>query len=331
MGSEVSALRVNDCSFPLSLPIAGLVAILSLDSISLSTTLESTKEIKMPDKNLSYAFRGLVVSPPINIKGNGFYVRQSWLDEQELRFSLLFWDKLVWPTGFVHMAGNGEQEEMLEACGIIERPYYDTGSANAQGILRGQMAAYQEYESRDPGAWAIAQGENSLLVSGGVAEVGKGALIELARAVPIPASSVHVNEILELKERRRDELMRFRIHLEDLARQIATAEDRSEALTQKIKEVDDACADLMALGKDWRFPMHVSTFKASLNLKPSLVASVRGAWEFGANLGVEFATLAAAATGLYHGIKIDTDLGLRSLRRPASPFRYAYHIHKELV
>lgn len=285
----------------------------------------------MSEDNKSCDFRGLIVSPPLSIKGNTFFVRQTWLDEQELRFSLLFWDKLVWPVGPIHMASSNEQEKHLEDCGVIERPFYDTGSMDARGLLKGQMAAYQDHESKNPGAWAIAQGENSLLVAGGVAEVGKGALIELARAIPIPASNVHVNEILELKERRRDELMRFRLHLEELAREVASAEDRSEALQLKIKEVDDACADLIALGKDWRFPMHVSTFKTSLNLKPSLVASVRGAWEFGSNLGVEFATMAAAAAGIYHGLKIDTDLGLRSPRRPISPFRYAYHIHNELI
>lgn len=177
----------------------------------------------------------------------------------------------------------------------------------------------------------MAQGENSLMIKGGIGEAGKGALIELARAIPIPAANVHLNDILELKERRRDEFMRFRFHLEALADDIANSPDRSEQLELHLKEINSACADLMALGKDWQFPMHVSTFKTSLNLKPSLIASVTGAWEFGSKLGVEFGTLAAAASGIYHGVKIDTDLGIRSPKKPVSPYRYAYHIHTELL
>jgi hypothetical protein len=39
-------------------------------------------------KSLSY--RGLVVSPPIEIEGTRLYARLSNLDPQELRFALLF-------------------------------------------------------------------------------------------------------------------------------------------------------------------------------------------------------------------------------------------------
>ena len=42
--------------------------------------------------------RGLVVSPPIEIQGSNLFVKSSSLDPQELRFALLFWDRLVWPS-----------------------------------------------------------------------------------------------------------------------------------------------------------------------------------------------------------------------------------------
>ncbi len=43
-------------------------------------------------------YRGLVVSPPIEIDGTSLHVKSSNLDPQELRFALLFWDQLVWPS-----------------------------------------------------------------------------------------------------------------------------------------------------------------------------------------------------------------------------------------
>lgn len=276
-------------------------------------------------------YRGLVISPPISINLDGsMYIRDSWLDPQELRFSLLFWDRLSWPTG-QNQLGTDPNATYLEECGVLERPHYNIGGPIGLSILNGQIAAYQDAENKAPGAWAMAQGDNSLMIKGGIGEIGKGALIELSRAIPIPAASVHLNDILEFKERRRDQLMRFRFHLEALADDVANSPDRSEQLELHLKDINSACADLMALGKEWQCPIHVSTFKTSLNLKPSLVGKVAGAWEFGSKLGLEFATVAAAATGIYHGVKIDTDLGIRSPKRPISPYRYAYHIHTELL
>ncbi|MGK8745902.1 DUF6236 family protein [Pseudomonas aeruginosa] len=270
-------------------------------------------------------YRGLIVSPPITVEGDSFHARQTWLDPTELRFSLLFWDRLTWPTGGIKMTGWGV-EEYLEECGILDRPHY-----GGYGLLDAQIAAYLDKEAKDPGAWAIAQGENSLLVKGGACEVGNGALIELSRAIPIPAANVHLNEILELKERRKDELMRFRLHMEAIAHEVANSPDRTEKLQFHINEINAACSDLMALGKDWQFPMNVSTMNVSLNLKPELVGSVMGAWEFGAKYCAELAMASAAAAGLYHGIKINGGPRFRPIRKPISPYRYAYRIHTELV
>lgn len=277
-------------------------------------------------------YRGIVVSPPMTITPNGdIHAKSLNIDPQELRFSLLFWDRLSWPsTNSIYLDGNHD-EYYLESCKILERPHYSLNGKAGDCILYGQFIAYSENEAKAPGTWAMAQGNNSLIARGRAQNPGKGALIELCRAIPIPTKDVPLNDILELKERRRDELLRFRFHMEGLAFDIANSADISEKLETHIKEINSACSDLIAIGKDWQFPMQVSTFKASLNLKPSLVASVRGAWDFGSQLCVEAATIAAAATGLFKGIKIDTDLSFRSPKKPLSPYRYAYHIHKDLI
>lgn len=274
-------------------------------------------------------YRGIVVCPPLTIDGQRIHIRQSWLDEQELRFSLLFWDRLCWPTGDIHL-GDNEESKYLGQCGILERPHYKRGPGGGQSILLGQIAAYEDLERKHPGSWAMAQGDNSLMVKGGIGDIGKGAMIELIRAVPIPDKEVPLYEILKLKDRYQDELTRFRVHLEGISKEVSNSLEPSAALESHLKEINSACSDLMALGKSWQFPMHVSSFKASLNLRPSLVGKVMGAWEIGGVWPAEIAALAAAATGVWNGVKIDTDLGIRSIKAPISPYRYAYTIHKKL-
>lgn len=277
------------------------------------------------------AYRGLIVSSPVTVNGSSFSGNSN-LDPQELRFSLLFWDKLVWPTGLISF-GSNETEEQLVKCGVMERPRYNHHGGSGDIILAGQLQAFNDYNERDPGAWALAQGPNSLKVLGKATELNQGgALIELCRAIPIPSANVPINEILELKERRRDELLRFRLHMEGLSELIAQSSEKTEQLEAHLKEINSACSDLMALGKDWQWPMQITTMNASLDLKPELVGQVIGAWEFGEKFCTELAAASAAAVGLYNGVKINRHfkLRLRSPKHPSTPYRYAYHIHREL-
>ncbi|WP_028222193.1 DUF6236 family protein, partial [Paraburkholderia oxyphila] len=157
--------------------------------------------------------RGLVVSPPIVIEGGRLFAKSSNLDPLELRFALLFWDRLVWPSSrVIHFASN-QDEQFLEAAGILNRPDYTIWGDGATGIAQGQVTAFNDFDSREPGMWALAQGENSFVWKDGFLEDGAGALVELHRAIPIPCHDVPLAEILEFKEKRRDELLLLRAQL----------------------------------------------------------------------------------------------------------------------
>ena len=132
------------------------------------------------------------------------------VESQELRFALLFWDRLVWPSSRAIHFSSGPDETFLESAGILTRPEYTFNGDGAQGIARGQIQAYQELERSEPGVWALAQGENSLLLKDGLADEGKGTLVELHRAIPVPKQDVPLAEILEFRQRRRDELVLLR-------------------------------------------------------------------------------------------------------------------------
>ena len=68
--------------------------------------------------------RGLVVSPPIEIQDNSLFAKSWNLDPQELRFALLFWDRLVWPSSRTVHFPSGPDELFLEDAGILSRPKY---------------------------------------------------------------------------------------------------------------------------------------------------------------------------------------------------------------
>ncbi len=275
--------------------------------------------------------RGLVVCPPIEIEGTRLFVKSSNLDPQELRFALLFWDQLVWPSSRVIHFGSGPDEQFLEGAGILARPEYNFAVDGAQGVALGQFQAYQDLERNDPGNWALSQGDNSLLWKDGLADEGVGSIIELHRAIPIPKQDVPLAEILEFKHRRRDELVLLRYHLESLVAEIEGASDKPSALQKCVAELDQACADLLAVGKEWQFPVYLSNLKASFSLSPmKFLPAIAGGWKIGEPYGLTAATAVAAAAGAASTLEIKGDYGLRSIARPASPFRYAYLAQEEL-
>jgi hypothetical protein len=275
-------------------------------------------------------YRGLVVSPPIEIEDNRLFAKSSNLDPQELRFALLFWDRLVWPSSRAIHFASGPDEAFLESTGILNRPDYTFNGDAAQGIARGQIQAYQDLERTEPGVWALAQGENSFLLREGLADEGNGALIELHRAIPIPKHDVPLAEILEFKERRRDELILLRYQLESFVSDMESADDKTLALQKHIVELDKACSDLLAVGKEWQFPVYLSDIKVSFSLSLLKIVGAVATGSLLAAHGLPGATSIAASVGALSTVEIKGDIGFRKTKRPTSPFRYAYLIDREL-
>lgn len=100
--------------------------------------------------------RGLVISPPIAIEDDGLFIKSSNIDPQELRFALLFWDKLVWPSSRTIHMGSNPDETYLEDAKILTRPEYTFSGNVAQSIARAHIQAYQDLERAEPGVWALA-------------------------------------------------------------------------------------------------------------------------------------------------------------------------------
>lgn len=274
--------------------------------------------------------RGLIICPKTKIGKNNVTVDGA-LNPQELRFALMFWDKLVWPgMGLIRMEGTTD-DQYLEQVGVLERPVYRLAGPVHEVVLNSQLIALSEREAKQPGQWGLLQGENALHFSEDSYDPGKGAGIELIRAVPIPSIDTPLAEILEFKQRRRDELIAFRQHMEALAKNVYESADQSTELAKHISDIQKVCSDLTAVGKEFQFPMHVADFKASLNLKPTLVGEVTGAWQWGSTYGLEIATVAAALAGVRSALKLVGKPGLRPVKVPASPYKYAYHIGEEFI
>lgn len=269
--------------------------------------------------------RGIVISPPMKIEGNHFQLKHSSLDPQELRFWLLFWDKLVWPSSRIVNIVSGPDEEFLIQEGILERPEYSFSGDIAQSILRTQLTAFSEKEHKEPGQWAFAQGENSLQAI--LPEMSdRGLLITLHQALPIPSSDVPFDEILQFKEKRFPELYALRDALDTLYLDISKAPDKDFARTHALNKIDNACADLIKVNKEWGHPKNL----VNINLSIPLSVIVSPAISLVTGVPIEL----TAAAGLisassFFSAKLGK-FGMKDLPKETKDYRYAVNAYREL-
>jgi hypothetical protein len=221
--------------------------------------------------------RGLVVSVPTKISGDKIEIRGGGLDTQELRSNLLFWDKLDFPSNnFIDFDISGGDEEFLQQVGILQRTRINfSGSGRGSDIFRRcHVAAYRRLDQQEPGQWSLAVGENSMSFLDNEIEGGRGALVRLYNAVPVPDKDAPLADILDFKEKRRDELLAFRHHLEEVYQKIVNAGDGPLAWNTQVEKLQLAISDHIKASKEAPFRFRLSDISAGLNVLPATSAAI---------------------------------------------------------
>ncbi|QHO76875.1 hypothetical protein ACH79_33795 [Bradyrhizobium sp. CCBAU 051011] len=206
----------------------------------------------------------------MQIEGTRLSIKSTSLDAQELRSSLIYFDKLAWPTNnAIHVGGSGPDVDFLSAAKVLELPnVFLSGSFGVEVLILAQAQALRDLDEKNPGTWAIAQGENSLLVKDGTLTDKGGLALELYRAVPVPDKEVPLNEILEFRLKRYDELQALRNEIDRLVSEVNASEDPKATLEEALLRIDEGCSAAIRVCSEWQFPVRLSSLKTSFDLKP---------------------------------------------------------------
>lgn len=294
---------------------------------------------KLNDSNYGkpVKLRGLILSLPMRADSDVVELIQDFLDPQELRSSLMYWDRLAWPESNVITSPTYADIEYLKSAGVLQRPKFNfVGQGNFGDVLLGlQKAVFSHYEKNSPGVWSLCEGLNSVQNK---ATIGTepGALIKLLNAVPVPSDDVPLAEILEFKSKRRDELLAFREHFEQLIERITRHSTPDDELHRVVQEVDTACSNLIQTTREWQFPVKLSNTQASINF--NITKAVSAAATAYKGLGLTPLALSTTATAVAVGgaavlsqIELKAGLSYKGIKRPKSPYSYAYHIQRDLT
>jgi hypothetical protein len=266
--------------------------------------------------------RGLVISRPIEISGST--LRTGPVDLQELRFSLLFWDKVDFPTNNNFATDLGAEGTFLENAGILNRTHVWVvgGGELAAQFRAAHVAAFRELDKKEPGVWSLATGTNALSFLDADLEPQRGVLLSLHRAIVVPDKDVPLQDVLEFRNKRHDELIALRHHLEDIYERVITAGDGALSLNKETERLEKAIVDHMKASRESGLKFRLVDFDANLNLVSlgaAIIASSSGTSLFDAVIRGGLAALA---------VKIGPSLKRRE--KTATPFKYVSYYHKEL-
>ena len=109
--------------------------------------------------------RGLVISCPVEISGRSMTFRSGpALDPQELRFSLLLWDKLDFPINNVVGIGPDAETQFLQSAGLLNRTMTQviSGGDVVSSFVQTHIDAFRALDQREPGVWSLSTGKNAV-------------------------------------------------------------------------------------------------------------------------------------------------------------------------
>lgn len=271
--------------------------------------------------------RGLIVSPPIEFLEDGavYLPHGTNLDLQELRFSLLFWDRLEYPAPQPFFWDSGPEGNYLEECNILQRTRWNSGALGMgpDVFRKAHVGVFAMHEKNEPGKWSVASGPRSVSFNDADLIPARGALVELHHAIPVPDKDVPLQDILEFRFKHAAELQALRHHLEAIYQRVLAAGDGPLAIRTEAEALQSAIVDQIRISKESGLKFRPVSLNASLNLYKGTSVTA-GAF----SLGLSAAT--ALLAGAVASISIGPGTALSWGNTTGTPFLYVAAYHNEV-
>lgn len=214
--------------------------------------------------------RGVIASPGIiRPIAQGFSMDRS-ISPEELRYYVMYWDKVVIPGNNLVYIGIPEEEDLI-SCGAIERPKITfqgsfQGDQVTKAILSCQSIVASDLVNDKSTDWVIHQIGKSVIYPEEFNERRNIIRVDLASVLPVPRAETPINEVLEFKERRRSDLTELHEALDELYEQILTAPDPELASKKAVSRLQKSILNLNKVSNEKFEHSHKFDFSVELNL-----------------------------------------------------------------
>jgi len=214
--------------------------------------------------------RGVIASPGIIRPQPGGFIMERSISPEELRYYVLYWDRVVVPgNNLVYI--RIPEEELLTSSGAIERP-----RVTFQGSFQGDQITYamlscqclvaEELVKDKSIDWVLHQFGAECTLPNNFSHQKNIIRVDLANALPVPSPDTPIEEILEFKESRRDELGQLHNELDRLYEQILTAPDKDLASKKVVSDLTGRIENLEKVANERFKRTRKFDLSAELNL-----------------------------------------------------------------
>jgi hypothetical protein len=181
-----------------------------------------------------------IIAAQARVLGNGAQFRsEGGLTPEELRYFLLYWDKVVIPTtNLVNL--RVPQEDELLSTGVVTRPRVPfSGTFNGELMAKAQLLAQTAVakgllKNERSVDWVLHQIGSEIIVPDTDSIVKQLIRVDLVNSLPVPKGDVPFPDILEFKERRKDELSQLHQAIDGLYLEILSSPDPSLKTKQAV-------------------------------------------------------------------------------------------------
>lgn len=278
--------------------------------------------------------RGIVIAPEIEFIGDsGVTIKTMNIEPTHLRQYLLYWDKVDFPESKMIHFGDSPETAYLKEVGFLQRSIINLQMSGkfADVLLKGQYEAYNQNNKVQPGSWSIAQPNSKLILNENTALLKENLELEFYRCLPVPTSSVSLEDIIKFKERRKDELLEFRELVDNIYLETLNSDDTERARVKNIELLQRKIMEIDRVMSESRIDRFLGSFKVEIDttqvLKNTLGAIVAGK-AFGFPLAISGAVGFASS---FLKLNLEFTLTPKEIPVELKNFAYLYYAHKELT
>lgn len=244
---------------------------------------ERSKDKEPHSGRLLKSGKGIFISPDVTADRFGnISIHNTEIDEYELRKCALYWDKICNPYSSTVYFGNPAQTEFLVDIGLMECPPVHSEFSN--NYPRDLIDYFYRKNIKDPAAWSMSESMSRFLKESGDLQGSNGAIFEIYSAIPIPDKQVPLEELLDFKLKRKDQIESLQLCLDAIYSRVINSGNPDWELRRALREVEKNCRDVIRVGREVQMPWKSSNWKISFSGETSLSEIFQGV-TLGAALG----------------------------------------------
>lgn len=256
------------------------------------------------------------------------------IDSAIIRNWIIFWDEFICPDNNFVSLGLPPELKYLKDNNLLQHEVVPFSGSISGGdfsklFLKAQELIYNKRSKEEPGKWTMAQTEGIITGSHRSPNIEPCLVFDLVNSIHLPDRLVSIEDILNFKSKRKDELIQFHVYLEEIYLRIASSKDIPRSKTYELQKLERAIADYNKVLKE-SFPKRILS-SLRIVLDRSLINSASfamGAASLAPTVGLESLNTGIMAGFAAFGIQnVLTEL---NSERNTHPLTYITKIETEL-